>query len=190
MDPRYSGGARQVHVLINGGSELPECVGDSTQEEWSISVDQGLAVEQSSLPSGMVNKPYSTKLTAAGGGSQTWSATNLRAGLAIAADGTISGTPTTTGGQAVRVTVKDANRSTSKDLTIAIRNQIDIAAVTVPVQGINRLFSQVVRASGGNEVYTWALEGQVPPGLQIAPAPTDKFAAIISGTPTRAARTP
>jgi hypothetical protein len=177
---------------IKGGSEWPECINDSTEEEWTIRVDQGLAIQQSSLPAGTIGKPYSTKLTAIGGGNQNWSATGLPAGLSMGADGTISGTPQAhTGGQGVQVRVTDGNRTSVQNMTIAIRNPVVVQPITVPVSGIDRAISQiVVRASGGNEVYTWAMEAApgslVPPGLTIAPAPTDRFAAIISGTPTRA----
>jgi hypothetical protein len=163
------------------------CPADRVQETITVRVVQGLGIVEAALPPGAVNKPYSAKLTAAGGGTQTWSATGLPDGLVMGSDGTISGTPKAhTGGQTVTVTVTDGSRSSSRSYQIAIRNPVDIPAVTVPVVGINRAFSQVVRASGGNEAYTWTLEGQIPPGLAIAPAPTDKFAAVISGTPTSA----
>jgi hypothetical protein len=172
---------------IRAGSEWPECKDDSTEEYWTIRVTQGLAIQQASLPAGMIGKPYSFQFSAAGGGNQTWSATGLPAGLAMSSTGLLSGTPTAhTGGQTVTVTVSDGSRSASSNLTIAIRNPIAIEPVVVPVVGLDQAVSQVLRASGGNEQYTWALEGSVPPGLAIAAAPEDRFAAVLTGTATRA----
>ena len=78
----------------------------------------------SPLPPGIVGSPYSQSLAATGGTAPyTWSVASgqLPSGLALASDGTISGTPTTAGTTTftVRVTGSDTGTAT-KEVTVAI----------------------------------------------------------------------
>src|SRR5207253_6026193 len=75
-----------------------------------------LTVTTASLPSGTVGAAYSQTVAASGGtGGYTWSTTtgSLSAGLSLAADGAISGTPTAAGTANFTVQVKDSSNMTA-----------------------------------------------------------------------------
>ncbi len=98
--------------------------GRSTSVTLNMVVDNALVMTTTSLPGATVGKPYSVKLTAAGGiAPYTWSAPGLPAGLSLNGD-TISGTPTTAGAVQVTVTVTDSEaptpQSVSSSMTLAV----------------------------------------------------------------------
>ncbi|NMO14329.1 endonuclease [Pyxidicoccus fallax] len=79
------------------------------------------------LPDAYVGRQYSTTLVATGGvPPYTFSVTqgSLPQGLALSADGVLSGTPTATGTSTVTVTVRGADAQTaSRELTLSVREQ-------------------------------------------------------------------
>jgi hypothetical protein len=79
-------------------------------------------ITTSSLPDGTAGVPYTALVEATGGaGTRTFTATGLPAGLNIAPDGTISGTPTAAGTFSVQVTVTDAiGQKASKSLSLKV----------------------------------------------------------------------
>ena len=85
---------------------------------------QPVCVTTTTLPDGTVKVPYSAKLTAVGGTAPyTWSRVSgsLPPGLALAANGTVSGTPTKEGIYDFTVKVTDAKGETATQaLTIVI----------------------------------------------------------------------
>jgi hypothetical protein len=82
-------------------------------------------VVSGTLPNGQVDVAYTASLTATGGTAPyTWSATGLPAGLTLS-NGTISGTPTTSGTFSVAVTVTDAGG--------AVANTSYSVAINLPV---------------------------------------------------------
>ena len=85
---------------------------------------QPVCVTTTTLPDGTVTVPYSAKLTAVGGTAPyTWSVVSgsLPPGLALAANGTVSGTPTKAGTYDFTVKVTDAKGQTATQaLTIVI----------------------------------------------------------------------
>ena len=55
---------------------MPECqsAGDTTEEEWTMRIAPGLAIEGPGFPVGTQNVAYpNQQLTASGGGTQSWS---------------------------------------------------------------------------------------------------------------------
>lgn len=83
----------------------------TTTKTLSITINAPLAVVTSTIPDGSVGVAYSFKLQASGGiAPYTWSIStgSLPAGLTLASDGTISGTPTASGTQQVTFQVKDS----------------------------------------------------------------------------------
>lgn len=98
-----------------------------------------LAVMTRTLPNGTENQPYSQTLAVTGEvGAATWTlaqgSTPLPPGLALAANGTIGGTPTQTGTFPFTVQVTDADspaRSHTRDLSIAIDAATPVAAFDV-----------------------------------------------------------
>jgi len=90
----------------------------------SIAVYSIVSITTTSIPAGTLNQAYSTTLSATGGdGNYTWTQTGgtLPQGLSLAADGTISGTPTWLGtfNFSVRVDSGDG-QSANKGFTITI----------------------------------------------------------------------
>src|SRR4029079_2963375 len=91
--------------------QVKDSSGTTANKALSITIAApALTVSTSSLPNGTVGAAYGQTLSATGGtGGYSWSVTNgsLPAGLSLAADGTISGTPTATGPSNFTVQVKD-----------------------------------------------------------------------------------
>ncbi|WP_239630272.1 putative Ig domain-containing protein [Paenibacillus sp. H1-7] len=162
-------------------------------EEFTIQVNPELVMTAPTLPQGTVGTSYTDQIfTAAGGnGVYTWSVTgNFPAGLTFdAAQRKISGTPTTAGTFDFAVVVTDGNGvEAKKDYTVEINLALSIITQSLPEGTETTGYTkQVITAVGGNGVYTWTLEGNLPAGLQfgteLAGATT---AATISGTPTAA----
>ncbi|MFH0919127.1 MAG: putative Ig domain-containing protein [Fibrobacterota bacterium] len=93
--------------------ELKQVSGQSTWIKFiKIPSDPGLLVATKAMIRGTAGSPYTSKIDAAGGTlPYTWSLTSgsLPAGLSLAADGTVSGTPTESGSFSFVVSVIDGN---------------------------------------------------------------------------------
>lgn len=124
--------------------------------------------------------------TVSGGkGPFSWSATGLPSGLNIgAADGAISGTPTSAGNSTVVVTAQDANgRAASRSFGFATRAALALGAKTYddPYVGSSYTAGSAPSATGGKTPYIWSASG-LPAGLSI-----NSGTGVVSGTPTSAA---
>jgi hypothetical protein len=96
-----------------------------TQPASAVPPGGGPTITSAKLDDATGGKPYTAKLAATGGtGKLTWSlapGSALPAGLQLAADGTISGTPTAQGTFTFKVTVTDESSKTdSKELTLKV----------------------------------------------------------------------
>jgi hypothetical protein len=124
-----------------------------------------------------------TATSSGGSGAITWSATNLPAGVVIAAStGVISGTPTASGTFSVTVTAADSGTpqqsvSTTWALTVIARLAITTPTLAHAVQG-TAYTSAAFTAAGGTTPITWSATG-LPAGLAIGAS-----TGVISGTPT------
>jgi hypothetical protein len=148
-----------------------------------------LQPEQTEVPTSTVGAPYSLQMRSNLPDAKTWSVTAgaLPPGLTInAADGLISGTPTTAGEYSFTVQavltpdpLKTPARSDTKSLTITVRDPVAIAATEEPdASEVGVEYELALTASGGTGTFTWALAGgQLPRGVAFAPDGT------ISGTP-------
>ncbi|MDA8356683.1 MAG: putative Ig domain-containing protein [Actinomycetota bacterium] len=94
--------------------------GRKASATFTLSVTPALAVATTSLPAGAVGYPYSSTLSASGGLYPfSWTASGLPPGLSMSTDGSITGTPTTTGTSEVTVTVTGhTGVSASEPLTL------------------------------------------------------------------------
>jgi len=168
-----------------GPCDPVSCSGPS-QRPFSISIGGKLTVTTGSpLAPATVGVPYSTKLTSDSAAPQTWSITGgaLPTGLALAADGTISGTPTaaTPSPASFIVKVSDGTRTDSKTLALDVVAPLAVAATTLPTGEVGHaLTPTTLAATGGRGPYAWSLVG-APEWLTIDPA-----SGAISGTPTAA----
>jgi len=170
---------------------LTDCANASAQTLFTFEVfvrRWGITTE--SLPPAATGSPYSFKLEAKGIPSTVvWEISSgaLPAGLTLAKDGTISGTPTGAGPSTF--TVKGTATSTdpsspgtridSRQFTLNVAGQLSaalsqrVAEVGVPVR------SSLV-ATGGTAPYTWSPKSVLPAGLALGSDGS------ISGVPKRA----
>jgi len=94
-----------------------------------------LTVTTSSLPAGQDGTGYSASLSASGGTSPySWTTTAgaLPPGLSLASDGTISGTPTSTGTYDFTVQVTDSSTPTSETASKGLSIAVSAAAAETP----------------------------------------------------------
>jgi len=142
-----------------------------------------IAITNPAITTGTVNAPFSQTFTQSGGiAPVTFStASPLPAGLSLAANGTLSGTPTVSGTFPIIVTVIDNNGCTGTgsvyNLVISCQTiTVTNPAVTTGTAGVP--FSQTFTQSGGIAPVTFSTASALPTGLTLA---TD---GTLSGTPT------
>ena len=126
-----------------------------------------------SLPGGTVGAAYQQTLTSTGGaGGNAWTVTvgTLPAGLSLAANGSITGTPTTTGTANFTVQVKDsASATATKPLSIAIATAaLSVTTASLPAGTAGVAYQQTLTASGGSGGNVWSvIAGALPSGLAL-----------------------
>ena len=185
----YGGPDSFTYTATNGsGTSAPATV--------SVTVNPPtIGYTPGALPNGAVGVAYSQSLAGASGGTgpYTYALTSgsLPAGLNLAPDGTISGTPTAISSASFTVRATDSSSSTppatgpyssaSQPLTLTITAPtITVAPTTVPNGQAGAAYSQTVTASGGAAPYTYAVTGgALPPGLAL-----NTTSGAITGTPT------
>lgn len=140
-------------------------------------------------PPGQVGVAYSQTLTAAGGAAPySYAVTGgaLPAGVSLAPDGTLSGSPTAGGAFSFTVTATDSATGTGP-FSVSAVHEVTIAppalVVTpsvLPDATTAQPYSQAVSASGGVGPYGYAITaGALPTGLTLSTA------GVLSGTPTQ-----
>lgn len=168
------------------------CVQTHAQREFGISIIAKLTVTNETAPAGTAGTPYSLQLTAAGGGTQTWSIQSgvLPPGLTFdPKTALLAGTPTTPGSYSFVVLVTDPKRSDTKALTIEVRAPLAapaaLFAATGPDAEVGVPFGARLTPTGGSGVFTWTLAaGALPPGVSLDPT------GAIGGVPTEAGSFP
>lgn len=144
-----------------------------------------IAVSPAVLTTPAIGVPFNTQLSASGGvAPYTYSTTDtLPAGLSLAANGVISGTPTASDSFDFDVKVTDSTPGTP--LTTTKRYSVTIAYATLTLapettQGVvSQAYNHQFSTSGGTAPYTYMVEsGSLPPGTAVSPS------GLMSGTPT------
>ncbi len=155
----------------------------------NFSIGLPVAIGTTTLPNGVVNKPYDQTLAATGGsGSYTWSGTVSgagSAGLSLSAAGHIIGTPTAAGLVNVSATVADSSNlsdTSSKSLSFVVYAPVAITTTTLPSTVVGEVYDQTLSATGGAGTYTWTgtVTGAGAAGLSL------NAAGHVIGTPTAA----
>ncbi|WP_435102361.1 putative Ig domain-containing protein [Halarchaeum sp. P4] len=164
-----------------------DATGATTSHQYTINVSAGLTVETASLPAWTSGQPYTQTLTAAGGTAPySWDVTtgSLPPGLTLNADGTLSGTPTTSGTYSFAVTVTDADGTqVTKSYTLTVHTPPTLTTEqTLPggVAGVD--YYTTLETTGGTHPVSWqVIGGHLPDGLSL-----NATTGVISGTPTTA----
>lgn len=113
---------------------------DQTGErEYTLVIVDALTLPATTLPNAVAGVPYSAMLSPAAGGEPPYtyalSGGTLPAGLTLAVDGTIAGTPGEGGTFAFTVTVTDAgNRAATRDYAFAV--ELQPQTITFPTQAV------------------------------------------------------
>jgi len=153
----------------------------STVLGWTIATP--LSVTTASLAPGTTGTAYSATLAAAGGtGTYSWALASgsLPAGVTLAADGTISGTPTAAGTASFTVRVTSGAATATKALSIVVTAPVTVSTSTLAGGVTGTAYSAGLAATGGTTPYTWSIDsGSLPAGLSLA-------GNVISGTPSAA----
>jgi large repetitive protein len=148
-----------------------------------------VAITTTSLPNGVVNSPgYSANLQSTGGAAPiTWtvSAGVLPTGLALAANGAITGTPTTAGTSSFTVQAADSSTpalTATKQLSITIIPVLSISTSSLPNGITGTAYSTSLASTGGSGAVSWSVTvGTLPAGLSL-----NASTGAITGTPTTA----
>jgi hypothetical protein len=147
-----------------------------------------LFVVTTTLPNAVVGNEYVEEL-AAGGGTQpyAWTVVDgaLPAGIALAADGTLSGAPTVSGTFLFTVQVSDSaspvgTATASLGITVlADPDSLQVTTMSLPGGTVDSAYAVTFTASNGTEPYLWNVDAEtLPPGLALSSGGT------LSGIPT------
>ena len=148
-------------------------------------------VGEGALPATSAGAIYSFVFTASGGdGHYTFTSSALPAGLQLAANGTLSGRPTTATGSpfSLAIHVADgAGHTATGNYTLAVSDgslALTLLSAQVPEAEYAAAYQQALSATGGTAPYTWSLtgEGRLPGGLLLDPNGALEGVARESGT--------
>ena len=143
-----------------------------------------ITLAPSTLPNASTGTAYSQTVSGVGGTAPyTFAVTSgsVPTGLTFAANGQLTGTPTTAGSFSFTVTATDANGCTgTQSYTIQVLCPvITLSPASLPGGTAGTAYSQMVSAVGGTAPYTFAVtSGSVPTGLTFAAN------GQLTGTPT------
>ena len=133
-----------------------------------------IAVAPTTLSAMRAGVAYSTTISASGGTASygyTLTGGALPAGIGLASDGTLSGTPTATGAFSFTVTATDSfNFTGSRVYSGSVAAPIIVVAPgSLPNPGVGAAYSETLTASGGTATYSYGLSsGALPPGISLA----------------------
>ncbi len=142
---------------------------------------QPLVFQASTLPDGVTGQAYSATLMASGGAppySFAVSGGNPPPGLSLGSGGSISGAPTASGTYGFTVTVSDTGgRRSSGALAILVLDPLALGPEALPPARLSEAYSLQLQPSGGKPPYSFALSGNLPPGVNFS-------GGVFNGTPT------
>jgi hypothetical protein len=159
------------------------CTGTSATYNLVISC-QTITVTNPANANGTAGSAFSETFTQVGalGGATFTPASTLPAGLTLATNGVLSGTPTQTGTFPIVVTVTDGNGCTGTSATYNLVIGCQTITVTSPANANGTAgspFSETFTQTGGIPPVTFTVNGTLPAGLTLATN------GVLSGTPTQ-----
>ena len=147
---------------------------------------QTITVTNPAVNTGTVGAPFSETFTQSGGiGTTTFSLASgtLPTGLTLAANGTLSGTPTQTGTFPITVKATDSNGCTGTGATYTLTIACQTITVTNPAVNTGTVgtpFSETFTQSGAIGTATFSLaSGTLPAGMSLSAS------GVLAGTPTQ-----
>jgi len=165
--------------------QVKDAQGNTAQQALSINIGVPLVITTVTVPNGTVGVAYSLPLGASGGTAPyNWSVINgtLPGGVSLnAANGLLSGSPTTAGNYSFTVQVKDSSGATAqRAFSLSIIAGLSLSNGSFTGQ-VGTPFSQSLTASGGTPPYSFAVQsGTLPAGVNFSTSGS------FSGTPTAA----
>ncbi|WDI93765.1 putative Ig domain-containing protein [Xanthomonas campestris] len=187
-------GALSGTPTVSGTFNFTLTVTDSTpspaaqaSQSYTLSIAGATLVPgQPTLPPAVRGTPYSQVLTATGGvAPYTYSVASgtLPAGLTLASNGVLSGTPTAEGSMSFTIAVADAGNASATQaytFTVAAPN-LALPASNLPAGTAGQAYTAAISpATGGTAPYSYALTaGALPSGVVL-----DAATGALSGTPT------
>ena len=199
---------RVVHVRHCGK-------GRTSDQQYTINVNAGtppkpkLTVTTPSLPDANLSQAYTAPaLQASGDTVNSWTLAGgaLPAGLTLAANGVISGTPTQSGTFSFNVQANGNGTSDTRGLSIFVLAPLELQSLVgkkPPTTGwtakttVNAPLTTGVKAVGGRAPYTFTSAGALPPGVTLdaatgavtgAATSSGKFASTITVTDSTGAK--
>jgi large repetitive protein len=149
---------------------------------YTINIRQPLGLN-ASFGKSEIGLPFSVKPTGTGGsGAYTFSVKGaLPAGVTLASDGTIAGTPTVPGLYAFTLTVTDSeSRSKSIGVTLVVKARLAFTTLKLKNATVGAAYRSKIVMSGGVAPLTWTAKGKIPKGFKIGKT------GLLFGTPTKA----
>jgi hypothetical protein len=168
---------------------LTDSNGDTTSQNYSLTVDPALVHSPGTLAVATVGDVFRQQLTAAGGSGTGYRFTlgSHPAWLAVSSTGLLAGTPPATAGAAANlvVTVTDSQRGTATaSYTLTIDPALVLSPTTLTVVTVGQSFSTQLTAAGGSGAgYSFSI-GSHPAWLTLSSG------GLLSGTPTTAIGSP
>jgi Putative Ig domain len=165
-----------------------DCKSPPSQGKMDMHVLPPLILATQGLKPTLVGRPYTATLVASGGdGPLLWSVEGtLPPGLTLKEElkenGTLSGTPTTTGSFTFNLRVQDLGRirSSTKQFTLVVAAPVSATPPTFRPSEVGVPFTATPATTGGAAPLAWSVaRGSLPAGLALDPA-----TGAITGTPT------
>jgi hypothetical protein len=135
-----------------------------------------------------VGVPFTSKLTPTGGsGTYTFAlaAGSLPTGLALAADGTVVGTPRAAGIARATLRLSDnEGRTADYAANFGVASRLAVSTLALKPGKVGRLYRAKLATTGGLLPKKWKIKtGPLPHGIRF-----DRTLGLLSGTPTRPGR--
>jgi large repetitive protein len=174
----FQPGSFQFYVEMREPEHDPaSCAGKRTQKKFTLKIrQQPWIVSTPAVPPRLeVGAPFRMTLRARGGsGNFAWTlaAGQLPAGVGIAVDGSIAGTPRAPGTYRFAAMAKDTEaRSLIWRTKASVAPRLRIRTQKLPAARIGRAYSADLATVGGVSPTVWKLRrGRLPRGIRLAPA--------------------
>jgi len=162
-------GSFELEFQVSGGGQTATATLTLTVSD-EVSAPSVVTTE---LPEASVGQGYSATLEAQGGdGTYTWalSSGSFQDGLALAGDGTVSGTPTVAGTVTVTVEVTSAGLTGTGEVSLTVSDDpLTVTTQTLPDAQVGTSYQATLEAEGGVGELSWSLAaGTLPSGLDLS----------------------